>query len=431
MRHVAITVGIAIDDREIVLVNASDGSVSRMPYGGLEALKGSLQELCRAHGGARIVATVALLPPLVDVRAVELPRLKPDEVEAVLANHSRRHFPAARTAQVTAWRSCPGGAAGAPLTILAAAVPSSWPEALHQALSDLSWNLCDIIPAHGAWLAAADRTAGPNTKLQIQLHDRVVQLTIEAGRATDVRTIAKRPDSATASDDPSTTVLTGDPALVAALHAAKGRKFGWSLVPDAIRIARRKRLHVRIALTCGFAAMSLVLAGSLELWGIQRELDAVREAREGISGDLATISAKRDSLTRLDALMAQVDSVAVFQRPWSTVITTVTEALPPSSYLNTLTASGDSVVLDGVAISVDEVRRSLAVMPGAAAVVARTTDETPLSVGEPLEPFRFVVRLNPRGTESPLARQPATGHVASSSAQPKRIDDGSAALVER
>ncbi|HWV58916.1 MAG TPA: hypothetical protein VNZ57_15790 [Longimicrobiales bacterium] len=150
-----------------------------------EALANVATRLGEVGQGEGVAVDVALLPPLVDVRLVDLPPLAPDEAESVLQRSASRYFLGGTVARVIGVatpvhgprrRERPGGSkvadpvshaasqagddSGARPPVLAAAAPAALVEAVHRAVVGNGWRLNRIVPAHAAWLAAAGRADG-------------------------------------------------------------------------------------------------------------------------------------------------------------------------------------------------------------------------------------------------------------------------------
>lgn len=384
-------VGLAIGANEIVLAFRGN-DVVRASYTSLETLSGFLQKVQSELELRRAVVCAAILPPLVDVRAVELPALKPNEIRSVLTHHARRYFPYWREPLVTAWRPASDREQNASLRILAAATPETIAEALQTAVDSVGWTLDDVVPAHASWLVVAHHDSRAGDTFSVQLDDRLVQFGLSSGKLSDVRT-AKDGLLKSAPSESGLGKPVDDPAEAAARYAFQGRRFGWSLVPERTRALRRKQYRKQLASGAGFVIVLLVLSGTLELWGLKREIGLVTERRAAVAGEVSAAAAQLEALHEPEAFIFQIDSVAATRHRWTPAIADLTINLPRDSHLLALFVSGDSMIVDVRGPSGDSVYSALQSTPGVQAVHSLPADASSDEVSGG-DAFRFLIRFS-------------------------------------
>jgi hypothetical protein len=132
----------------------------------------------------------------------------------------------------------------------------------------------------------------------------------------------------------------------------------------------------------------------VELWGVQRELDAVRTRRAEIHDAVVPLLAARDSLSRLEEWAGKV-AVLDDQSPrWSRALFDIALLLPEDAHLTILQTSGDTLRAEVVGLRAGEALQAL--RPAASltgirmqGVVERDLEEGTTST----ERFRFSARL--------------------------------------
>ncbi|MGH7616727.1 MAG: hypothetical protein ACREPM_05810, partial [Gemmatimonadaceae bacterium] len=85
------------------------------------SLTSALADLARRLGVTQGTLAISLMPPLTEVRRLELPPLKDEEIQRALSRQASRYFVAAKTPQIVAAASTGRRARGAPASVIAAA----------------------------------------------------------------------------------------------------------------------------------------------------------------------------------------------------------------------------------------------------------------------------------------------------------------------
>jgi hypothetical protein len=352
-------------------------------------LSEALCELRATVGRRPLALDVALLPPMAQIRRIELPRLTEDEMRSVLARDAGRYLLEAFPAVAATILNAPAGRRS-PVPYLAAFADTALVESIHDAAESAGWGPTRIIPAHSAWEAvirghAPSAGRGPGCVL-VANPSRVEALVFEAGRLV----IGRRFDASLAPERmlerlgehfnegtapwfavvgppescrPLEEALRGGglalPELsraasrfqTAELLAAAGATLvrGGELIPEPIRLERlRRAARLSLRLLAGAAAMLLLSAG-LELWGVKRELAAVEDERRAVRGVVAQAIELRQTV---EGIQGRLDGLAVAEATasrWSGVIADVADHLPADAHLISLRGAADTLVLEGVA----------------------------------------------------------------------------------
>ncbi|MEX1258846.1 MAG: PilN domain-containing protein [Gemmatimonadota bacterium] len=368
-----------------------------------------LRELGFGEEGGEV--TVALLPPLVEVKLVPLPPLRPEEAEAVLRRDLAKHFLRGGTASVVGVdmhrgmdmhrggvRSSEGSGMGVGSEVvgasdgevqragrgpvLAAAAPRQLAEAILRSVAGAGWRLAAIVPAHAAWVEAV-RSGGEGKApargapgLVVAIHGETAHLLrLDEDRPTGMRRLPATniPEIVAAagggagrawvfaSDAEGRPIaealaaagwqsgvearLRRSAAGVAALHAHEA---GAELVPPTLAMARRDRAR-RVAVGMGIAAAVLVVAAAgVQLWGASRELRLVRAERAEIREAVAPVLAAADSLGMIEERLASIGTLEEAASGWTFALVELAVVLPEDVHLAALQAAGDTLVMDAV-----------------------------------------------------------------------------------
>lgn len=350
------------------------------------SLAAALSDLARAIGVTQGTLAISLLPPFAEVRRLELPPLRDDEMHRVLARGAARYFVGASGPQVVGASVAGRRARGAPTPVVAAAASARLLGAIHAAAQPSGWTVAVTAPAETAWTAAAVAMWPSFSKRMafalVAHDDRTDLLQIDNGRLVNVRRFrAGAADAALIAEAVGTGAAVGVLGLaaqrreLAAALASKGvtatmpageraadaddpnalaaRFVGEELGPvlrgdDAIA-ADRARL-ARVTRWMAVAAAALFVASAfIELWGVKRQLRLVREERARIRPEIASTMVGR---TTVDAAYRHLTTLATIERNaphWSTVLGTLTDAIPENAFLLAVRTRDDSVIVDGLA----------------------------------------------------------------------------------
>jgi len=342
---------------------------------------------------------IALLSPLVEVRAVTIPPVADDDARRLLARAASRHFLDVRDPVVvgvapSVVREAAPGARIA--TRLAAAVPLRLLRALHDAVREAGAEVEVVVPAIAAWC----RTSTGTVALRVPQPEWQELVVASAGTPVSVRRFRLAGDEAAITEAVgalSMQVMTDPAEAAAAALVAHGspetsgdRSASWPMAfsltpeagtPSAGTTSRTTMLAV--------AAGALVLAAiGLQEVDVRRELAAIRAERARLAsamGGRGSADATREVAQALDALP---------DTRWAAALVRITAALPDDAHLTRVQARGDTLMLVGVATRAASAFAALASVPEFARIEATapvrretTTDD------EVVERFAFAVRL--------------------------------------
>jgi hypothetical protein len=413
-------VGIAIADGALYAVQhtgartSAEGVWSRaLSLEEPDELRGALVELREAMQLRAPIAHVALLPPLVHVRCLRLPRLRERELLRVLARDVARFVLDAPEAAVAGASVGAGPRRGA-VPVLAAFAAGRLVEAVHDAARPSGWRVATIVPAESAWAAAAR-----DGVVVVPLEREIEVLGVRRGRVTAVRRLpragaraadalcdAVRPlctalHSAAGvhivgtSDDrcvvsailggndteaPADPVeLTGSPGAVAARFAH--RAIAPELAPLAMHEARARRSRGMTIALSSAAAMLLAAAAAADLWGVRRELALTQMRRAALARRVAIAMAQREAAAALDARLDALATLEASAPRWSAALALSAAHLPRDAHLTALRGVADTLVLEGEAPSAVAVLKAFRRAPAVSDVRAEAPIRQEVSDG--------------------------------------------------
>jgi Tfp pilus assembly protein PilN len=459
-----IRTGVALSTTELCAADVRFGASSargwRRPLeppldngGGWPSLALALGDLARELGMTGGTLAVALMPPLTEVRRLELPPLSDEELERLLSHNAGRYFVNARGAQIVGAAPSKRQGRGRPTPVVAAAAPVRLVAAIQAAARETGWAVDDIAPAETAWAAAAvalwPAFARQAARVLVTLDDRTDLLQLEDGRLTGVRRFrpgaadsplvadairegqggqphvgvfgrsAPRRDIVRALSDHGITVETpasswADSAEFPDALAAQfaGSETGPRLRGEGARVLERAQARRTAVVVAGVAAALFVLAGALELWGVHRELAIVRAERARLRPQIATTLVGRSTIEAAYNHLSTLKSAEFGAPHWSHVIASLSQHLPEEAYLMALRTRGDSLVVDGLAEHAARVFDALDRVPNlsnvrSAAAVRRELQED----GSALEHFTIAARVEPERAGT-MRTAPASNTVA-------------------
>jgi hypothetical protein len=417
------------------------------------SLVSALTGLARTLGVTSGTLAVSLMPPLTEVRQLELPPMRDDDLQRLLSRNPSRYFVGARAAQIVGASPAGRRARGQPVPVIAAAASARMMAMIHVAAEQTGWSIDAVAPAETAW-AAASVALWPGMARQkfyslIAHDDRTDLLQIENGRLAGVRRFrAGAADAAMIADaiGPSVRISVAGSvpprrALVSALSALGltttlpsgewanaaehgdmlAAHFAGSDVGPVLRTednvaTRRARARKMTAMTFASAAVLLVAAGLIELWGVHHQLDLVRRQRAQLRPALSSTLIGRTTVEATYRHLAVLNGIERSTPQWAAVIATLSTSIPSDAYLTAIRSRDDSLIVDGLAERAARVFDALEKAPGltdvkAAAAVRRELQDD----GTALDHFTIAARVmtNPpaRATTSPVSnpmgRRPA------------------------
>ena len=350
------------------------------------SLMSAFAELARTLGVTQGTLAISLVPPFTEVRRIDFPPVRDEDVQRLLTRGASRYFVGARAPQIVGASLAGRRARGAATSVIAAAAPARLIAAIRNAAQQTGWTVDAIAPAEGAWAAAAldlwPILAKQRSFVVVAHDDRTDLLEIGDETLVGVRrfraagsdaamiadavgpgarvgmfgAVAPRKQLSTALTSFGVNVLVpsgewssaADRAETLAAHFA-GSELGPVLRSEDAIAAQQTRTRRAVWQVAAAAAAAFVVAAAIELWGVHHQLGLVRDERARIRPEIASTMVGR---TTVDAAYRHLTTLSGIDRTsprWSSVISTVSTALPDDAYLLAVRTRDDSLIVDGLA----------------------------------------------------------------------------------
>jgi len=353
---------------------------------GWPSLASALADLARTLGVTEGTLAISLMPPLTEVRRLELPPLSDDDLQRLLARNASRYFVNARGAQIVGASPATRRVRNRPAPVVAASASARLVASIRAAAEQTGWTVESISPAETAWGSAAlaiwPAFARQNSYALIAHDDRTDLLQFEEGRLAAVRRFrAGSADAAMIADTVGPTArigiagrssarrelsvaLTGHGVTVVAPNgefagaaesgdvlAAQfaGGEVGPTLRTEGAIALERAGARKATWIAAGAAAALFVVAALVQLWGVHHQLNLVRAERERIKPQLSSTLVGR---TTVDATYRHLATLGGAERAapqWSVVIGSLSASVPDEAHLTAIRARSDSLLVDGLA----------------------------------------------------------------------------------
>jgi len=286
---------------------------------------------------------IVLLPPIVQVRKVELPKLAGMELRLLLSRNAAKYFPGVREPHFA-------GATllekGSPSKYLAAAASARMIDVIVRTARDAGWNIATIGPVQAAWTEAANRRWPALRKtadeVVVPWNGQFEVLQIEAGKLVGTRRYR-------AEDLPSVVRqhTLDRPDESAAAFAPQAR--GLEILPEVeyIRRAVARRKVLTRTIVGAVAAVALIAAGVL--WHARRELNNVIQERAALRASVAQVTGAQNDIAVLTGPVSALERIETNAPLWSDVFVDVSTNLPKDAYILNFRAREDSLAADGLA----------------------------------------------------------------------------------
>ena len=374
------------------------------------SLAHALRELARAIGAEGGSLSIALMPPFAEVRTLDLPTLRDDEMRMLVSRNAQRYFTTARGAQIIGLVPTRRKTAD---PVVAAAAPARLIYTIHAAAKDAGWTVARIMPVESAWAAAARGLWPPLARksggLLVAQHDRTDLVLLRDGQvasvrrfrsgAVDVRRIAEALASLGAESRVAQVGIVGSsesrkelvsalaslgitasgPATqqgdVAAQHDRLAATFAdrateLEFRTEDVRSAREGSAR-RAAMFIGAAALLLlVLAGVFELWSVRRQLTDVQAQRAALKPQLSSTLVGRTTIETAYRQLGVLNAAERSAPQWTSLMVSIAKTLDQAAYITAFKGRGDSVVIEGIAAHAAKVFEDLEHTPGLASVTA-------------------------------------------------------------
>ncbi len=333
----------------------------------VEGFREAIGELGRSIGTSRRVSVaIAILPPLVRVRRLELPRMSQEDARLAVATNVHSYFIGLGESPVCG-ATIRERRRGRNRLVVAFAADSAPIDNLTIALNSVGWTIQRIVPAHAAWVESVvrqhPRARRGATSITARTQGETDVLELLSGSLSRVRRVR---DAAAPPMDAPAYSIGGDKGEPSALVAAGAARFtkGLEFVPDSVRRRRAARDRGFSMVLAAFACANLLGAALTYRRHLDRQLSMVAAKRSAIHARASRALTARDSA---EHLAERVTAFAELERSaprWSAVLSRIALALPEDSDLSLLRAESDSVAVEGQARDAGGVTSAFRRTPG-------------------------------------------------------------------
>ena len=300
---------------------------------------------------------VAILPPLVRVRRIVLPRMSDNDRWLAVTTNAERYFIAGGQTLVCAVAAIRRGQQS---SVLAAAASRELIENITNGLDAAGWRIERIVPAHTAWSASIMRTHRDTRRrarsVTVVARREVEVLELESGSLVGVRRFRQSTGATPTAPEPYTIGERGEgpsAAVVAASSAWLTRSL--EIVPDSMRRARARRERRIAGVVAAVACANLAGAAVSYDLRLERQLSSISARRSEIRPRAVRAAALRDSAWRdVERLTAFAELERSAPR-WSAVLSRVALGLPLDASVFSVRVDGDSLAIEGEATDASRV----------------------------------------------------------------------------
>ena len=403
-------IGVAIGE-DVFAACWSDATwETKLPAGPTaEAIREATAEvnrLARWSKGASVY--VALLPPLVQMRRIDLPRMSEDDYRLAVTTNAQRYFLGIGQTAVCGIASTGERRRGANVPLVAFAASSELIENLSLGFASVGWPIDRIVPGQAA-LVSAVLQAHPSARrgpisIVVRLPREVDAFEIDAGSLQMVRRFRGAAAFPAAEHGRQRFTLGGEVDRSVAMVAAAGAKVSRrvEIIPDTLRRVRAERQRHISALAVAFVCINLLAAAIAYRWRLERQLTHIVARRSAIQSTVKQAVALRDSAELLVERIRSIAELEAAAPRWSAVLSRIAIALPEDAELESIRVESDSVTIDGQAQDASRVLSALKRTPGVNAI--RSTSSILRELGTDRtseERWRFAMRVDHRAMARP------------------------------
>jgi len=333
---------------------------------------------------ARVTLAVALLPPLVRLRRIELPRMNDEDRRLAVSRAAERHFVGLANPVCAVERR---KSSGSIVPFLAAASSSAFISDLEQVAAECGWVIDRFVPAHVAWLVSAKKQCrelrGGDGRVIVEDKAETTVLVVRRGALEVIRRFRSSEVSQHKKAD-SRSITFGELGRSAALVAADAAQFTRSLqlLSNSTRQARFKARARVTRRLLGVAASCVICAAGVYRWGLSRQLAIIAEQRSTLRARVNAAVAARETLAYITRSVNAIQSLERQAPRWSVTVARIAVALPRDAALIALRADADSVSLEGQAGNAAAVFNALRSVPGVVDIRSTAPIRQELMVGE-------------------------------------------------
>ena len=411
-------------------------------------LADALRELSAAVGSGSGTIAVALLPPLVRLRRLEIPPLTDDETRRVVERSAARYFTGVREPQTVGVARATHHLRRTGI-VVAAAAPARVVSAIVGAAHAAGWSVSSIAPAHAAWVAGAraqwSQLGRESAQLAVLRDESTELVRIERGAIAGIRQfgagaawVDQVVDAVCGPGDgegplPLLTIgpddrrdqlveplrsrgvvlgeraarwraMSESPEAMAAAFAAEARDL--DLLPPATHAARDHRMQRTAAWLAVAAVVFLLVGAAAQLWDVKRELAAIESKRAEIRPTVAKVADARAMIDGIQRRVAAIAPIETNATRWSAVLAEVAGHLPRDAYLVNVRGASDTLLVEGLAGRAASTFAALERAPTIGSVhPAGAIRRDVTADGVPVERFTIAARLTGPDSAPPAAKR--------------------------
>ena len=358
-----------------------------------EALRSLMEEL--DVRGASV--DIALLPPLAFAKSIRTPPVASGQLDALVTRNLRRYFLTPFTAPFG--RACPMESRGRRVErALAACSDERLVESICRSAEDAGLALGSVTAgpvALGAGISAylprhASSVVGWTTPLwsggmvlvggrpqhmecwgrpaDDEVRTRVSEMAAEAEAGDivildggDLRDAGSSGSSGARGHDAEATLL--DPLILTAMGATHRGHARPSLISPLRFAAFRTKARRRAQGLAAAAAVLLTMASGIHGVGLARELAALEDGRQSIEGSVARALELRRGAYAVEDRLSGIGQMEEDVARWTPALAALTEVLPRTAYLVSLSTDGLTLQLGGVSTESESIVPKLQASP--------------------------------------------------------------------
>jgi hypothetical protein len=304
-----------------------------------------LRQLRAKHDELRTLH-VALMPPLAEIRLVDLPPLEAEELRSVVAGDMARLLPVTAGRHAVHVAALPDRATPSARRLISVA-DTALVDDLLEAASTAGLRVASLGAASLAWERAARAQGARSGRWLTATHGGREDALRLGGSGID----GLRRRSSGHRDALENPLRLADDDAGAMLMAARfaAAPDAQCLWPESTYAERSRRAWRRTRMLAVAALLFALASGTIEWRSLRRSNERVAAARSSIAPAVTHAIARRDSLAALDGVLSQVRTFETGAPRWLSLLADLERALPDDATLLSLRAGGDTLTLTGTA----------------------------------------------------------------------------------
>jgi len=365
-----------------------------------------VNRFARSSKGASVY--LALLPPLVQMRRIELPWMSEEDYRLAVTTNAQRYFLGIRQTAVCGIAATGERRRGTSVPLVAFAANSELIENLSTGFASIGWPIDRIVPGQEAW-ASSVLQAHPSARrslvsIAVRLPRELNMFEVDAGSLQRVRRFRSAATFPAAERGRQRFTLGGNEDRSVAMVAAAGARVSrrGELIPDTLRRVRAEHQRQISALAVAFVCINLLAAAIAYRWRLERQLTHIVARRSAIQSTVKQAVTLRDSAELLVERIRMIAELEAAAPRWSAVLSRIAIALPEDAQLESVRTESDSVTIEGQAQDASRVLSALKGTPGLNAIRSTSSILRELGTDQmPVERWRFSMRVDHRAVARP------------------------------